>query len=289
MAEQEWSPLVQSLLAALHDGDDIAIASHEYGSHSFNHLALAYMSNAVALCRDGRVGDFRVFMAFYGIRHGLELWLKCTLRNQLIDRGLVCIASGAELEEIAKAAKQDDKRGRYQLKRALCAFRNLFQDHLRAPDIWVKNMDDAWIAKSIECVLDHARKPRARLADLWQLPISGHDLSPLWKEVRFTIDGANARVGSYAKMTAGLVQPAETMTLDATVEMLSELDPSGDAFRYPTSMAGEWFNKLPNVSLKRLGELALLLEETVRAYDAYFEEAYTHSTIRSPWPAEIGY
>jgi hypothetical protein len=55
---------------------------------AFNSHARAYLNNAAAICEDTGMSDYRIFMALYGIRHGIELWLKCVWSNERIDRAL---------------------------------------------------------------------------------------------------------------------------------------------------------------------------------------------------------
>jgi hypothetical protein len=49
--------------------------------------------------------------------------------------------------------------------------------------------------------------------------------------------------------------------------LLSNWDPSGDGFRYPCSLSGDWYRQLPPLNLAWLGDFAESMESTVLAYE----------------------
>lgn len=89
------SPLAAKLIAHLQregsEGGEFGIPSITPGENALALHAEAYLSNAAQLCHENPVHDFSVFGALYCLRHGLELWLKYVVQNNMIDRTLWAI------------------------------------------------------------------------------------------------------------------------------------------------------------------------------------------------------
>src|SRR5690554_2025537 len=83
----DWSAILKDILSELQRGKHIAMLSVYLSSLVFSEHVRMYFENAKHLCV-GSASDFNVWGVLYGIRHGLELWLKCLIRNRIIDRFL---------------------------------------------------------------------------------------------------------------------------------------------------------------------------------------------------------
>jgi hypothetical protein len=285
--EVQLSHLARDLLRELRDGDgaDIAVPSVYAGPMALATHALAYLDVASQLCTEPRSHDFGVFGAFYGIRHGLELWLKCMIINDMIDRTLEAISNGAvDLDAVATIIGPLSKKQREHLCRSLCAMRNLDQNRIVAPACSTKNVSEADAVRAIAHVRKRGQEPRYMLGYTWSVPVPGHALLPLWQSAKPMINWLRPAVESNAQRT-GCGEPISTERLVATIELFDKLDPDGDAFRYPSSLTGSWNTQLPYVSLRALGSLADEIEQTVLGYDSLLTESYSFSTLRSPRPS----
>lgn len=290
-SELDLSPTARGLLAELSDGDgaDIAVPSVYAGAMALATHAMAYLDVASQLCTEPRSHDFAVFGAFYGIRHGLELWLKCMVINDMIDRALEAIVNGAaDLDAVSTAVGPLNKKQREHLCRSVCALRNVNEDRIIAPDCYTKNISEADAVRAIAYVKHNGGQPRYMLGYTWSVPVPGHGLQVLWQKAQPTIAELHTAVESSAQMS-GCGHPASLQRLAAAIEMLDKLDPDGDAFRYPSSLTGNWNTQLPCVSLPALGRLAEEIQETVLGYESLMTEAYSFSKLRSPWPSTGGF
>lgn len=270
----------ETLLLKLQAGDNIAEPTNYPGSLCFNDHAIAYLNNAVSICKSNDAIDFRVFAAFYAIRHGMELWLKCTIQNQLIDEILEAIGdSSTDLNCIIK----EFQLGKEQTKgfvSALCAMHNVMVNNIVYPECWEADITDAHANRAIEFMRDNRKTPRSRF--LWIPQVHGHELFGLWDKAKPRIADVHHRAIEQANWT-GLGHPSAVEDLEVVCQLLGGLDETGDVFRYPMSFHGEWYLRLPHVSMDRLAELAQALEDTVRAHDSLLEEAYSLSSFGCPW------
>lgn len=285
--ELELSDDARHLLQELGDGDgaDIAVPSVYAGAMALTTHAMAYLETASQLCAEPRSHDFAVFGAFYGIRHGLELWLKCIVINEMIDRALEAISNGAtDLEAVANAAGQLNKKQKEHLCRSLCALRNVDEERIVAPDCYTKNISEEHARRAIAYVRQNGGEPRYKLGCAWSVPVPEHSLQTLWDSAQTMVRDLHPAVEADAQRT-GCGHPTSIERLVAVIELLDKLDPGGDAFRYPSSLTGNWNTHLPCVSLPALGALAEQLKETVLGYDSVMTESYSFSKLRSPWPS----
>lgn len=286
----ELSHAARDLLAELSEGDgaDIAVPSVYAGAMALATHAMAYLDVASQLCTEPRSHDFAVFGAFYGIRHGLELWLKCMIINSMIDRTLEAISNGAaDLDAVGTAMGPLSKKQREHLCRSLCAVRNVAEDGIVAPHCYTKNITEADAIRAIAYLKRNGGEPRYKLGYTWSVPVPGHSLQALWQKAEPMIKELRRAVESSAQQ-AGCGRPAPIQRLVAAIELFDKLDPEGDAFRYPSSLAGDWNTQLPSVSLPAVGHLAEEIQETVLGYDSFMTDSYSFSTLRSPWPSTGG-
>jgi hypothetical protein len=246
---------------------------------------MAYLDLASQLCTEPRSHDFAVFGAFYGTRHGLELWFKCMIINEMIDRTLEAISDGAaDVDAVVTIIGPLSKKQREHLCRSLCALRNVDEYKIVAPDCYTRNVSEADAARAIAHVKKHGQKPRYMLGYTWSVPIPGHSLQTLWQKAKPMIVELRSAVESNAQHS-GCGHPTSVERLDAAIELFDKLDPDGDAFRYPSSLTGNWNTQLPCVSLPALGGLAREIQETVLGYDSFLTESYSFSKLRSPRPS----
>jgi hypothetical protein len=266
----ELSDVARDLLEELSDGDgaDIAVPSVYPGAMALATHSMAYLDLASQLCTEPRSHDFAVFGAFYGIRHGLELWLKCMIINNMIDRTLEAISNGAaDVDAVSTIAGPLSKKQREHLCRSLCALRNVDEDKIVAPDCYTKNVSEADAVRAIAHVSKIGHKPRYLLGYTWSVSIPGHSLGSLWQQAAPMVVELRPAVESGAAHS-GCGHPTSIERLVATIELFDKLDPDGDAFRYPSSLSGNWNTQLPCVSLPALGALASEIQETVLGYDS---------------------
>jgi hypothetical protein len=282
----ELSQAARDLLEELSNGDgaDIAVPSVYAGAMALATHAQAYLDVASQLCAEPRSHDFAVFGAFYGIRHGLELWFKCIIINDMIDRTLEAISGGAvDLDALTTVLDPLSKKQKEHLCRSLCAVRNVQEDKTVAPDCYIKNVSEADAVRAIAYVKTNGKQPRYILGYAWSVPIPGHSLQKFWLKAQPIINGLRPQVASSADR-AGCGRPTSIERLFAAVELFDKLDPDGDTFRYPSSLTGAWNTQLPCVSLRALGDLAEEIRETVLGYESLLAESYSLSTLRSPRP-----
>ncbi|HKO91640.1 MAG TPA: hypothetical protein VJU61_10830 [Polyangiaceae bacterium] len=268
----ELSEAATALLVRLTSfgGDDqVGIASVYPGINAFTEHAIAYFHNAALLCKRIEAPDFAVFGALYCIRHGLELWLKCIVQNDIIDEVLEAIAEGKAFEAILTAARcRDPGEKQERFIKAICVMRNA-EAGLEPPQV-----GEVEVARKR---LASGGISRHRLSLVWPVPLWGHDLGDLWEKAARSI-----RLVYDDVRTLSLTEIGEPMLPDevqAACELLAVLDKGGDTFRYPCSLAGEWNLQLPGWNLGQLRELAEGLDITVRAYDLYFEESTAAASI----------
>jgi hypothetical protein len=288
--EVELSQAARDLLGELSSGDgaDIAVPSGYAGAMALATHARAYLDVASQLCAEPRSHDFAVFGAFYGIRHGLELWLKCIIINDMIDRTLTAISGGAaDLDALATVIGPLSKKQREHLCRSLCAVRNVHEDNIVAPDCYTKKVSEADAVRAIAYVQKNGKQPRYIFGYAWSVPIPGHSLQTFWLTAQPIIKELRPEVEVNADRV-GCGRPTSIERLVAAVELFDKLDPDGDAFRYPSSLAGNWNTQLPCVSLRALGDLAEEIRETVLGYDSLLTESYSFSTLWSPRPRTSG-
>jgi len=257
-----------AFLATISDGDgaDIAVPSVYPGIDAFQTHAHAYFNNAATLCRGTHAHDFAIFGALYCIRHGLELWLKWITQKQILSRVLDAIHSEADLDAILVVA-QDGCTGKQkaarkeQLIHALCVLRNV-EEGIVYPVCHEIDISEDFARKCLSSVEVNEH----RLALVWPISVHGHDLRALWTEASGFIEEGYPVARSEASYT-GVGVPVHPDTIAAACELLSTWDPTGDGFRYPCSLSGDWYLELPPLNLAQLGNFAESMESTVLAYE----------------------
>lgn len=218
-------------------------------AHSFR--ATIFFSNAGALCRDQWLGDFRVFGALYQMRHGLELLLKCLLLNERLNRFFsLAFEHDATFERVAEVMELTTLE------------RRAFSDGLEEVMRRRVARPDADAFNWFRACPDLARGGVARSIPL---VVHGHRLCVLWSRARGPYEFWRLRLLADAEFGGDVPVAMSTDALGAAVEWLDKYDEAGDAFRYPTSRAGELYSALPRVRLDRLGDLAEALENSARA------------------------
>lgn len=265
------------------EGSDIGVPSVYAGAMAFSSHAEAYFSNAARLCEEPDAHDFCVFGALYGIRHGLELWLKALLINNMIDDALESIVEGACCsEKVAHALKLDSKQKQHQF-RSLCILRNACEDGLVYPECVEKNIDPSSADRAVCFIRQNGHLEWYKLAYAWTVPTPGHGIQELWAKVRQWVEELHPAVSAHASYT-GCGSPMSREELGAVCELVHHWDPGGDTFRYPLALDGRWNIGLPALSLKALGELARSLQGTALGYESLLTESYGFSKLRSPRP-----
>jgi hypothetical protein len=256
----------QEILAELTTGDgaDIALLDVYPGIDAWTTHAIAYFSNASALCDEPRAHDFAVFGALYCVRHGLELWLKWVIQKRVMEDVLASLHCGADLNELIRVAqvgsndKRERKDRRIQLVRALCTIRNV-EAGLTHPACRKENISERFATERIS---NGPPISGSILSIAWPIPVHGHDLKELWAAAE---DSVRAR---YEALTEA-PELGEAMQPDAIAgicALLGAIDPAGDGFRYPSSLEGDWYLHRPAINLRALGQLAESLEDSVRSY-----------------------
>jgi hypothetical protein len=265
------------------DGADLGILETYPGAGAFTHRARIWFNNAASLCLDSRSGhDFRVCGAVYGIRHGLELWLKSIVHEERFDAAWLAMQrDGSTLASTVLAAKLKG-REKATLKRALCGMRNVWQklneqkrktttdkpgtlSKIEPPDCFSVRQEEWWAEKAIGLVRD-GKVERSFLATVWAPFFSDHDLMPLWREAKSRLARTH-RAACIRANEVGIDEPASIDCIEATCELFAAIDPDGDALRFPSALTGEWHSQRLTVSLPRLGELASELENSVMAFE----------------------
>jgi hypothetical protein len=288
------SPAARRLLSTLQGGDgrDIAEPNTYPGGNAFSSHARAYFINASSLCEHQNGHDFAVFGVLYGLRHGLELWLKWLIQMEVLAAVMgdfrrkpvleTVIAAAQRLcdedaqrerllrkqivvdaqceRQIIHNAKRDCQQLKKQLIHALCVMRNV-EAGITYPRCQAENIGESFARDQLaKGILD-----QYSLQVSWPVPIYGHDLCALWQEAEMLADIGyhDARMRA---MYAGTGEPLSPQEIGAACDLLGTWDKDGDSFRYPCSLGGTWYLHLPPLNLRALGKLADALDATVLAY-----------------------
>jgi hypothetical protein len=277
----------EALLAQLRVGGNVAQPSANVGEFAYSTLARAFLSNAHGLCADVGLSDFRVYGALYSLRHGLELMLKCIVRNDLIDETLrAMMTPGVSFEDVCNKLKLK-KLERTQLLVAICAMRNVLEDRIIHPDCYTKNVDAPSAARALRFARQNPDIERNRFAVVWTSTAFGHDLAELWTMAKPTVDSFAGDARRHAQ-EIGFPAPFTSRDLDPIVKLLGALDDGGDGFRYPSSLSGAWYAALPTLSLEALGRLIKRLESTCTVFESIREHCYSMATLGRPTPQYFG-
>lgn len=267
----ELSQCARGLLSTLRgDGRDIAEPNIYPGVDAFSDHAQTYFSNAASLCEHHNGHDFAVFGVLYGLRHGLELWLKWIIQNEVLaqvvgasrrkpDLAALIVVAQSTCDESKRRERQQRKD---QLIKALCVMRNV-DAHILHPRCQIENIGESFAQEQ----LSKGTIDRYRLQLSWPVPIHGHDLRSLWKDAELLVDIGHDDACLRA-MYSGTGDPLTPRQIGAVCDLLGTWDKDGDAFRYPCSLGGAWYMHLPPLDLRALQKLAVGMEATVLAHKA---------------------
>jgi hypothetical protein len=276
----------KALLAKLQKGPNVAVPSVYVHCLAFSDHAQLYLDNAVSMCRQDGADDFRVFGVLYCLRHGLELWLKCLLRNRQIDLFLAEAFNepGLDFEGLMSSLgfKRKEKR---PFQRALCTMRNVLVDGISLPD-----QDPTRVRQEVRWAnkgLDHLRATpelqRDRFAMLCPVRLPTHSLESAWEATADLVESfsdAGRGIGQQLDVQARV----SSSEFEALVALLQHYDPNGDAFRYPVSLDGNWHGDLPPLSLDALRDLAERARDTVLFFQVVRHVAYERATVSKASP-----
>lgn len=287
MTAQGLSTKASRLLARLRVGTNVADPTPNIGAMAYSTLAQAFFSNARSLCNDEGLSDFRVYGALYSLRHGLELMLKCIVRNERIDRTLRELCRPGLSFEAVCTNLDFNKRERAQLQLSVCVMRNVLQDRIMHPRCFEENIDPASAERALEYLRQNPDIPRDRFALVWTSAALVHDLLELWQEAAPTIDEFAGDARRHAE-EIGFPVPLTREDLEPIVELLAALDDGGDGFRYPSSRSGLWYTAVPSLSLVAVGDLVEKLEATCVVFESVRSECYSNATVTHPTPQYSG-
>jgi hypothetical protein len=273
----------QSLLAQLRVGGNVADARASIGAFAFSSHAQAFFSNAIALCDDDGLSDFRVYGALYSLRHALELMLKCIVRNEMIDATLSVLMIPELSFDDACTRLSLKKPERKLLLHAVCVLRNLLEDSIVYPRCHNENIDVGFAQRALEYLRQNPSLPRDRFSIVWASTAFGHDLNELWREAAPTITRLSADARRHAQ-EIGFDPPLTVAELRPIIELIAALDDGGDGFRYPSSLYGEWYVAAPCLSLEALRELIERLDSTCTIFSSVREQCYSMATVQHPTP-----
>jgi len=288
MSIHELTPNAQALLAELRNGANVANAPANIGEFAYSALAKAFLSNAHGLCRDDGLSDLRVYGALYSLRHGLELMLKCIVRNDVMDTTLrALMTDGISFDQVCKELSLRG-RERAVLQQSVCSIRNVLEGGLTFPDSRTKNIDAASADRAIRFLQQNPSLPRNRFGVAWTSTAFGHDLSELWAQASPTVEALAGDARRHAQ-EIGFEPPLTKVKLERIVELLAALDDGGDGFRYPSSLEGGWYVALPVLSLEAVGALASKLLSTCTVFETVRKRCYEMATIGHPTPQYSGH
>lgn len=287
MTTRPLSPNAERLLDQLRVGSNVAVPSPVTGSMAYSSFAQAYFSNAQSLCREDHMSDFRVYGVLYLLRHGLELMLKCIIRNNRIDEILhklhtPGLSFNDACNELALRRQEAD-----QLRRSTCVMRNILEYKIPHPRCLIENMDSMSTEQSLDFLRRTPDTSRECFAQTWTGGEFGHDLAELWEKAAPTVSMFEGDAQRHA-FEIGYPSPLTSTELEPIVALLSALDNGGDGFRYPSSMSGEWYPAAPSLSLEAVCELVEKLEDTCVVFESMRTECYSMSTVGHPTPQYRG-
>lgn len=274
-----------ALLDDLQHGSSLAVPSVRLDSLAFSHHAHLYFDNAAMLCRTRAMDDFRAFGALYQLRHGLELWLKCLLRNKMIDSFLASLykePGSPTLEGLADLLGLGSKEQQRELRASLCAFRNVTIDRLPYPRCWEVRMEWRWAEKALIHLKDMGNEPRGSFAIFWRVSLPGHDLHALWKEIDAEVRDMHYSASRHGREAFDPMPSVER--IEAICTLLHHYDKDGDAFRYPISLGGKWHHGLPSLNIEAVGRLSSELANATGSFALLRSEVYGEARLRDPWP-----
>ena len=283
----ELSASATALLQRWQTGENFSQPSPSFGPFAYSEHAEIFLSNAVRLCEDDGMSDYRVYGALYLLRHGLELMLKCWSRNPQIDHILRTMTGpGLSFEAVCTSLWPEARERRRKapiLLHAVCAIRNNLQDGLKHPEVHTVNVDDRHANAALEYFRANSGIDRFCFVPMWPVSSSGHNLPELWLESAPVMDSF-IEAAQRSAVEAGMQAPLTSSDLTVIIELLAAMDDGGDGLRYPSSIGGTWYSDPPQLSLSALAVSAEAVRETCRAFEDAREEAYSLSTFGKPNP-----
>lgn len=281
------SPSAEALLVRWQVGDNVSQVTQNYDPFAYSEHAMIFLSNATRLCEDDGMSDFRVYGALYLMRHGLELMLKCWVRNMQMDEILRAVMEvGLSMNAVSERLwpRADERRKKTPiLLHAVCALRNYLQDKLVYPAVHATNIDAEHGERALEYLRMHPALDRFKFAPLWPVAPSGHDLRVLWSMAAPAMEEFADAAKREASESGG-AQPLVKAELESVVELLGTMDDGGDGLRYPSSIRGGWYAPPPMLSLEAVGTSSEGIRATCEAFESARQHAYSMSTFGSPGP-----
>lgn len=288
MTESSLSQSAKEILRELQTGENIAEPSVYPGSLAFSEHARLYLENAENLS-GAATTDFAVFGVLYCIRHGLELWLKCFLRNFHIDQFLSGVAHQPEIKlgELIQSLKADGLHSKADgisagsIRDVISIMRKVLEDEESFPEC---RKGSKWADKGLDYLRENRELPRQRFASLWTgCGLRSHDLVTLWDA------GAGREINDFYSQARSFPNEFfENMTprdrIRGVCDFFAHYDQEGEAFRYPLSNDQDWHFDLPSLSLDALAALASEFAQSVTAFQTLRRELYTIATIGNPRP-----
>lgn len=274
----------EELFSQLKIGTNIADPSSNIGSFAFSSHAIAFLNNAVALCKNDNVSDFRVYGALYFLRHGIELMLKCLARNQMIDVTLSVLMTPHQSFEVSCNKLHLKNKQKIILMHSLCVIRNVLKAKIIRPKCYNVNIDDDFANDALEYLRQNPNIPREIFAATWASSSFGHELVELWGKAEPIINDIIIGARRYA-IEVGYKPPLSASELKPLIDLLASLDDGGDGFRYPSSIDGGWYTiSVQGLSLEALQALINKIENTCLVFLDFRENRYSQSTIGQPYP-----
>jgi hypothetical protein len=266
----ELTPAARGLLSRLGRGGADAEPTIYPGVDAFSDHAQTYFSNAAALCEHHNGHDFAVFGVLYGLRHGLELWLKWFIQSEVLAQVVGASRRTQDLATLITVAqsfpeestKRERQHRKDQLIKALCVMRNV-DAQILYPRCQIENIGETFAREQ----LSKGRIDRYRLQLSWPVQVLCHDLRSLWSDAKHLVDLYSYEARTRA-LHSGTGEPLTPEAIGEVCDLLGTWDKDGDGFRYPCSLGGAWYMHLPPLNLRSLHKLAVALEATVLAFQA---------------------
>lgn len=271
------------LLAKLNTDDHGVVAVPSVYPNSMANFAHAeaFLDNAIHLCRNPDAPDFAIFGALLFIRHGLELWMKGMINNRMVDQIIDAIADGVADVHGLGTRLGLNKGQRRNLVQTLCEALPALKTGVAVHDFHTVEVNEARAQEAVEFIRDNPHLERFRLDFAWCVHVPHHGLAGHWKVVEPLVREFHFDVAQQER-TPGEWDPWSAEEVSSLVEFLDYYDPDGDAFRYPSSLSGEWRTSLPALSLHKLGDLASQLRDTVKSYEWFLTAEYECHRLGGP-------
>ena len=241
------------LLELWREGVSLADSKPVPSKFVFSDHAHAYLKNAGRLAGSGDP-DFAIFGALFCLRHGLELWLKCLVRNHQLETFLAALIEEPSVEPKAAALR--------------AGLREKFATTFNVGVAKLAGKPKLTVSESVVYLRDNPVRAEDLLMFCVNVQSVEHGLIPLLGRLRedeFDRLVDEAMIQHRKSPTGEIATAREVRTL---IELLDFYDPDGDAFRYPMGLDGRWHSEVPPVSLRALANSATRVASLVKAMSA---------------------